>query len=238
MPTLLSIETATHTCSVALHREGSLLGIQEMHLEKSHSSLLHVMIDQLLKYGEVRQEALEGVAVSMGPGSYTGLRIGASAAKGLCYALDIPLIGVNTLEAMAYGVDQTNVHGAWLCPMIDARRMEVFCRLQKSRSTGGYLTDDRPEELLPTQARVIDQHSFQEFLAQHEIWFFGNGSDKCRKVLEAAPNARFITGVEPSARWIGELATKKFQRSEFEDVAYSVPLYGKAFYTTQPRQKS
>ena len=233
MTIILSIETATRTCSVALHREGALLGLQEVHLEKSHSSLLHVMIDNLLEYTEVERSELRGIAISMGPGSYTGLRIGASAAKGLCYALDIPLVGVDTLEAMAYGVEQNNPHGAWLCPMIDARRMEVFCRLQTSGQP-----DSHPEELLPTQALVVDQNSFQEFLSQHEVWFFGNGSDKCHELLRPSPNARFITGVEPSARWVGEVATEKFQCQVFEDIAYSVPRYGKAFYTTQPRSKS
>jgi tRNA threonylcarbamoyladenosine biosynthesis protein TsaB len=163
----------------------------------------------------------------MGPGSYTGLRIGAAAAKGWCYALDIPLIGVDTLRAMAYGVNQGNPHGAWLCPMIDARRMEVFCRLE----------DAQGNELLPTQALVIDQESLQEQLAQHEVWFFGDGSNKCAPVLDTSPNAHFLPGVQPSAHWVGALAQVKFAQQKFEDVAYSVPHYGKAFYTTQPRKK-
>ena len=227
MPTVLSIETATPTCSVALHRDGTLLGLQEVHLEKSHSSLLHLMVDHLLDYAEVTREALSAVAVSMGPGSYTGLRIGAAAAKGWCYALDIPLIGIDTLQAMAHGVNQGNPPGAWLCPMIDARRMEVFCRLEDA---GG-------DELQPTQALVVDQESFQEQLAQHEVWFFGDGSDKCASLLGTSPQAHFLPGVRPSARWVGELAQARFERQEFEDLAYSVPHYGKAFYTTQPRKK-
>lgn len=228
MPTILSIETATITCSVALHRDGVLLGLQEVHLEKSHSSLLHLLVDHLLDYADVTREELSAVAVSMGPGSYTGLRIGAAAAKGWCYALDIPLIGVDTLRAMAYGVKQGNPPGAWLCPMIDARRMEVFCRLE----------DAEGNERLPTQALVVDQQSFQEQLSQHEVWFFGDGSAKCAPVLGNSPNARFLAGVQPSARWVGELAQVKFDRQEFEDVAYSVPHYGKAFYTTQPRKRT
>lgn len=232
MPTILSIETATRTCSVALHRDGALLALQEVHLEKSHSSLLHVMIDSLLESAEVPRHELQGVAVSKGPGSYTGLRIGVSAAKGLCYALDIPLIGIDTLKAMAHGVDRHNVHGAWLCPMIDARRMEVFCRLQTSTTKGDV------QELLATQALVIDAESFQDFLAQREIWFFGNGSDKCHPVISTSPHARFIPGVYPSARWVGELALVAFQQQAFDDVAYFVPLYGKAFYTPPPRAKS
>lgn len=228
MPTLLSIETATPTCSVALHRAGTLLGLSEMHLEKSHSSLLHVMIDDLLAYAEVERSELAGIALSMGPGSYTGLRIGASAAKGLCYALDIPLVGVDTLAAMAYGVDQTNPPGAWLCPMIDARRMEVFCRMQEP---GG-------QEILPTQALIVEASAFREQLDQHAVYFFGNGSNKCREILSPSPNAHFVDGVTPSARWIGEMATRKFRQQDFEDVAYSVPRYGKAFRTTPPRPRS
>lgn len=228
MSIILSIETATPVCSVALHRAGTLLGLQEIHLEKSHSSLLHVLVDDLLNDTEVRREELSAVAVSMGPGSYTGLRIGAAAAKGWCYALDIPLIGVDTLQAMAYGVNRANPHKAWLCPMIDARRMEVFCRLE----------DAKGNELLPTQALVIDQQSFQKQLAQHQVWFFGNGSGKCVPVLEASPQAYFLAGVQPSARWVGELAQKKFAQQAFEDLAYSVPHYGKAFYTTQAREQT
>lgn len=227
MSTILSIETATRTCSVALHQEAVLIGLQEVHREKSHSSLLHVMIDDLLRYAEVERPELEAVALSLGPGSYTGLRIGASAAKGLCYALDVPLVGVNTLEAMAYGVNRCNPTGAWLCPMIDARRMEVFCCVQRPDG----------ETVLPTRALIVDEASFRDELSRHPLWFFGDGSAKCRKLLEASPNAHFITGVEPSARWVGELAAQKFQRQEFEDVAYSVPLYGKAFRATVPRKK-
>ncbi len=227
MPIILSVETATTTCSVALHRDGALLGLQEVHLEKSHSSLLHLLVDHLLDYADVTREELSAVAVSMGPGSYTGLRIGAAAAKGWCYALDVPLIGIDTLRAMAYGVNRGNPPGAWLCPMVDARRMEVFCRME----------DAEGNELLPTQALVVDQQSFQEQLAQHEVWFFGDGSDKCAPVLSASPPAHFLPGVQPSARWVGELAQVKFERQEFEDLAYSVPHYGKAFYTTQPRKK-
>lgn len=227
MPTILSVETATPTCSVALHRDGALVGLQEVHRDKSHSALLHLLVDHLLDYADVARDELSAVAVSMGPGSYTGLRIGAAAAKGWCYALDIPLIGVDTLRAMAYGANRANPHQAWLCPMIDARRMEVFCRLE----------DTEGNERLPTQALVIDQQSFHEQLAQHEVWFFGDGSDKCAPVLGNSPNAHFLFDVRPSARWVGELAQAKFGQGEFEDVAYSVPHYGKAFYTTQARKK-
>ena len=227
LTTILSIETATPTCSVALHQNERLLGLQEVHLEKSHSALLHVMIDHLLAYCEVEKSALSAVALSMGPGSYTGLRIGASAAKGICFALDVPLIAVNTLEAMAYGVRQSSYRSAWLCPMIDARRMEVFCLLQ----------DEDGQEQRPTQPLVIDENSFQEKLSQHKILFFGNGSDKCRAVLGDSPQAHFLAGVMPSAQWVGALALAKFNAQQFEDVAYFTPFYAKAFRTTAPKRK-
>ncbi len=225
---ILSIETATRTCSVALHQGGVLVGSQEMHRDKSHSALLHTMIDGLLRQAEVSRSELSGIALSMGPGSYTGLRIGASAAKGLCYALDIPLLGISTLTAMAHGMDQYNPNGAWLCPMIDARRMEVFCCVQRS---GG-------EELLAPQPVVVTAGTFEALLEQHELWFFGDGSDKCRSLLAGHPHARFVSGVVPLARWVGELAVEKFIQQDFEDVAYSVPHYGKAFRTTPPRKKA
>jgi tRNA threonylcarbamoyladenosine biosynthesis protein TsaB len=226
MSTILSIETATKTCSVALHQDGILLGLQEVHLNKSHSSLLHVMIDNLLQHCEVDRSQLDAVAVSVGPGSYTGLRIGVSTVKGIGYALDIPVIAVNTLEAMAYSMQRNNMADAWVCPMLDARRMEVYCLLQTKN--GETIWDTRP--------LVINKDSFQPELEQHAIVFFGNGSDKCRALLETHTNAFFVTDVYPSARWIGELAQTKFDRQEFEDLAYFVPFYLKEYRTTQPKK--
>ena len=223
---ILSVETATKTCSVALHHDGALLGLQEVHLDKSHSSLLHVMIDNLLQHCEVDCSQLDAVAVSVGPGSYTGLRIGVSTVKGIAYALDIPVIGVNTLEAMAYGMQRQNVRSTWVCPMLDARRMEVYCLLQDE--SGNTLWDTRP--------LILDEASFQPELAQHAIIFFGNGSDKCRPLLEAYSNAHLVEGVYPSARWVGELAQRKFDKQEFEDLAYFVPFYLKEYRTTQPKK--
>ncbi|MEM9829683.1 MAG: tRNA (adenosine(37)-N6)-threonylcarbamoyltransferase complex dimerization subunit type 1 TsaB [Bacteroidota bacterium] len=223
---ILSIETATKTCSVALHQDETLLGLQEVHLDKSHSSLLHVMIDKLLKYCEIERNQLDTVAVSVGPGSYTGLRIGVSAVKGIGYALDIPVIAINTLEAMARGMQGANLTKSWLCPMLDARRMEVYCLLQSE--TG--------ETIHRTRPLVIDQDSFASELEQYSITFFGNGSDKCREVLKH-PNAHFVPNVTPSARWIGELAHEKFERKEFEDLAYFVPFYLKEYRATQPKNK-
>ncbi|MGB3589186.1 MAG: tRNA (adenosine(37)-N6)-threonylcarbamoyltransferase complex dimerization subunit type 1 TsaB [Tunicatimonas sp.] len=224
---LLSIETATKTCSVALHRDETLLGLQEVHLDKSHSSLLHVMIDNLLQHCEVERNQLNAVAVSIGPGSYTGLRIGVSAVKGIGYALDIPVIAVNTLEAMAQGMKDSNLSESWLCPMLDARRMEVYCLLQ----------DETGTLIKETQPLIIDEQAFQVELDQHAIIFFGNGSNKCRDLLQHHPNAHFISGVQPSARPVGELAQYKYEQEEFEDLAYFVPFYLKEYRTTQPKNK-
>ncbi|MEO0331212.1 MAG: tRNA (adenosine(37)-N6)-threonylcarbamoyltransferase complex dimerization subunit type 1 TsaB [Bacteroidota bacterium] len=226
MSIILSIETATKTCSVALHRDKTLLGLQEVHLDKSHSSLLHLMIDNLLQYCEIERNQLDAVAVSVGPGSYTGLRIGVSTVKGIGYALDIPVIAINTLEAMARGMQNFNLGKKWLCPMLDARRMEVYCLLQSE--TGETIHSTRP--------LVINQDSFASELEQCPIAFFGNGSDKCCEVLNH-PNAYFVSHVTPSARWVGELAQEKYKRSKFEDLAYFVPFYLKEYRTTQPKNK-
>jgi len=227
MSIILSIETATKTCSVALHQDKTLLGLQEAHLDKSHSSLLHVMIDNLLQHCEVASDQLDAVAVSVGPGSYTGLRIGVSAVKGIGYALDIPVIAVNTLEAMARGVQKYNLSKSWLCPMLDARRMEVYCLLQDNIGT----------LVKETQPLIIDEKSFQAELDQHSIIFFGNGSNKCQPLLQHHSNANFIDGIQPSAHWIGELALEKYEKEEFEDLAYFVPFYLKKYRTTQPKNK-
>ena len=224
---LLSIETATKTCSVALHQAAELLGVQDVHLEKSHSGLLHVMISDLLRYCGVDKKELNAIAVSKGPGSYTGLRIGVSAAKGLCFALDIPLIGIETLHALAFGVRQYTTENFWLCPMIDARRMEVYCQM-RNHDMG---------LVLPTSAVVVDEHAFQDHLAKQKILFFGDGAAKCMPILGHSPNAQFLNNVQPSAAWVGALAVEKYVQKEFEDVAYFEPYYLKDFRTTQPKKK-
>ncbi len=226
MSLILSIETTTKTCSVALHQDKTLLGLQEVHLDKSHSSLLHLMIDNLLTYCEIERDQLDAVAVSVGPGSYTGLRIGVSTVKGISYALGIPVITINTLKAMARGMQDSNLAENWLCPMLDARRMEVYCLLQ----------NEMGEIIHPTQPVVIDQDSFASELEQHPITFFGNGSDKCHTVINHS-QAYFVPDITPSARWIGELAQEKFKQKEFEDLAYFTPFYLKEYRATQPNNK-
>lgn len=225
---ILSIETATKTCSVALHQEKTLVGVQEVHLEKSHSSLLHVMIADLLFQCGVDKKHLAAIAVSKGPGSYTGLRIGVSAAKGLCFALDIPLIAVETLEAMAWGVHQYTTENTWLCPMIDARRMEVYCQLWNKNV----------DLVMPTSAVIVDEEAFQKQLSKQPILFFGDGASKCIPILGSSPNARFLHHVHPSAAWVGALAVEKYAQKAFEDVAYFEPYYLKDFRIAQPKKKT
>lgn len=228
MALILSLETSTKTCSVALQQDEKLLALQEVHLEKSHSAILNAMIRDILDYCGADRRSLDAIAVSMGPGSYTGLRIGTSVAKGLCFALDIPLIAVNTLEAMAWGVNQYNLHQAMLCPMIDARRMEVYCLIR----------DASGELLMPTSAVVVEEDVFREYKEQGEMWIFGNGAEKSMPIIGQSCQVELIPGVQPSARGVGALAVQKFEQKAFEDVAYFVPLYLKEFRTTKPKKQS
>ncbi len=226
MSLILSIETSTTVCSVALSRDGELVATEKLFLEKSHANLLTVVIESLMNHTKLKFSELEAIAVSKGPGSYTGLRIGVSTAKGLCYSLDKPLIAINTLKAMAYEVNQFNVNGALLCPMIDARRMEVYTAL--------YDTDLNEEE--PTSAKILDNSSFDETLESTSVLFFGNGSDKFRELKSGNRKASFINGISPSASAVGKLAHQSFLNNEFEDVAYFEPYYLKDFVATTPKK--
>jgi tRNA threonylcarbamoyladenosine biosynthesis protein TsaB len=219
MALIVSIETATKVCSVALHAEAQLIATQTLHVEKSHAESLLCTIEHLLAISPYTKKDLSAVAVSSGPGSYTGLRIGASTAKGLCYALEIPLIAVNTLEAMAHGMRPYNTAQALLCPMLDARRMEVYC----------LLADSKGHTLTPTYPQVIDQHSFQIWLSDYSILFFGDGAEKCKPLLAHHSRAMFIDHIYPKAHHVGILACAKFQQAIFEDLAYFTPLYLKPF---------
>jgi tRNA threonylcarbamoyladenosine biosynthesis protein TsaB len=165
MALLLSLETSTKICSVAVHFNSDLISSTELHIEQSHASRLAPLIEATLKVAGVERSQLNAVVVSSGPGSYTGLRIGVSTAKGLCYALRIPLIAVNTLDLMAYEVSRLNNTNTLLCPMIDARRMEVYCKV----------TDNDLKEVLPVEARVIDENTFKDILQSNQIYFFGDG---------------------------------------------------------------
>ncbi|MGB0523251.1 MAG: tRNA (adenosine(37)-N6)-threonylcarbamoyltransferase complex dimerization subunit type 1 TsaB [Flammeovirgaceae bacterium] len=224
---ILSIETATTVGSVALHQEGKLVGSYELHLERSHASAITQLIEHLLKISDVRMTDIQAIAISKGPGSYTGLRIGTSTAKGLCFGLDIPLIAVNTLQAMAKSVSKFYQHQAvLLCPMIDARRMEVYT---------AYFTPDMGS-VKETHAKIINENSFKAELSERQVVLFGNGAPKCAAVLQH-PQLHLIEGVSPQAREIGEIASQKFMQQEFEDLAYFEPFYLKDFVAGKPKNK-
>jgi tRNA threonylcarbamoyladenosine biosynthesis protein TsaB len=223
---ILSIETATTVCSVAVHGNGQLLAIREDNNRHSHSAHITTFVDEVVKEAGIALQQLNAVAVGKGPGSYTGLRIGVSTAKGLCYALDKPLIGINTLEGMAHhpAVLPYKNNNTLLCPMIDARRMEVFCAL--FNHNGQWEQE--------TKALIIDADSFSQQLQNNTVVFFGDGAHKCKELI-THPNAVFIDDVSPSASSIGALAFEAFKHNRFENVAYFEPFYLKEFVTTTPR---
>ena len=219
MALILSLETSTNVCSVALHQNGNLLGSTEILIQKSHSQILTIICQNIVEHCGFILKDVDAFAVSAGPGSYTGLRIGVSTAKGFCYSLDKPLISVNTLDAMAFAVNEVNYRKALLCPMIDARRMEVYTSL----------VDSSGVVLKPTFAAVIDESFLKEELSAKEILFFGNGAAKCRNILGWSENAVFLDNILPSAKTVGQIAEKNFNRSDFEDVIYFEPFYLKEF---------
>lgn len=227
MPRILCIETATKICSVALsHANGKLLGLAEDNSGFAHAEKLTVMIDELLKKHKIEFRQLDAVAVSCGPGSYTGLRIGMSAAKGFCYALNIPLITSSTLKIMAAGAlqlpDVQNLllqKNVLLCPMLDARRMEVYCAFY----------DNELKEVRPPSADVIDANSYSEELKERKLLFFGEGAAKCKPVLAPRTNTYFFDAFEVSATNMVFLAHAAFKEKQFADTAYCEPFYLKDF---------
>ena len=225
MTHLLSIETSTAVCSVAAHGDGNLLAFAEVHREQSHATKLAGLIRDVAYSADVKMEDIQGVVVSAGPGSYTGLRIGTSTAKGLCYSLSIPLLSIGTLDLLAAQIGEFNLTRAWLCPMIDARRMEVYC----------LLADADQNIIQPVEARIIDESSFAKELETTPIIFFGDGASKCREVIRH-PNALFIDGVTPSASHLGRLGWRKYQEEAVEDLAQFEPFYLKEFRVKKPAQ--
>ena len=226
MALILSIETSTTVCSVAIHEDGKIKASSTNYIDKSNSTVLIPTIDTLISRSGYDKTNLSAVALSKGPGSYTGLRIGTSTAKGLCFALDIPLIAVGTLEGLARQAAPFLDLDVRLCPMLDARRMEVYtCILDNDLSV---VKDVHPA--------IIDDTSFKKELDGGKVAFFGNGANKCREAITHR-NAIFIEDVEPSAEEIGYLAYTKFQKSTFEDVAYFEPFYLKEFRATVPKAR-
>jgi len=221
---ILSIETATTNCSVSLSKDGETLLLKEDNSNNySHAERLHVFIDETLREANIERSELEAIAVSKGPGSYTGLRIGVSAAKGLCCALDIPLISVSTLEALAY---QVNVDNGVIVPMLDARRMEVYSAIYSSNL----------KQVRDIEAQILDESSFTQELSKGKVYFIGNGVEKTKALLKHE-NAFFIEGKLPSANQMSALAYLKYKKSDTEDVAYFEPYYLKDFVALKPKPK-
>ncbi len=230
MAKLLFLETATQVCSVALADGDQLLTLKESETANSHSSLLTTFIDEVISEAGMELNDLDAIVVSKGPGSYTGLRIGVSSAKGLCYSLEKPLIAVNTLQSLAAGMKnkmKPEADNVLFCPMIDARRMEVY--------TAFYDAEDK--EIQKTSAQIIDENSFADLLKTHQIYFGGDGAEKCKSSLSQNENATFIDDFRISAKDMIEIATTKFEQKQFEDVAYFEPYYLKDFIAGLPKVK-
>lgn len=228
MSCILNIDTSTNVCSVAVSQDGACIFDKEDHSGPNHAERLGAFVDEALSFIDNHATPLDAVAVSCGPGSYTGLRIGVSMAKGICYGRDVKLLAVPTLELLCVPVllrEMVTDDGALLCPMLDARRMEVYAQLF-TRSL---------REVRPIQADVVDADTYREYLDKHPVYFFGNGAMKCKEVIDH-PNAHFIEGIEALAKNMLPLAERRMAREEFEDVAYFVPFYLKDFVAKQPRK--
>ena len=228
MSCILHIETSTDVCSVAVSQDGACVFEREDHSGPNHSVKSGVFIDEALSYIDSQLMHLDAVAVSQGPGSYTGLRIGVSTAKGICYGRDARLIAVPTLQLLCVPVllrEMVKEENALLCPMIDARRMEVYAALY----------DRALHEIRPVGSDVVDGETYKQYLDERPVYFFGNGAAKCIDSIHH-PNARLIEGIEPLARWMFPLAERRFFDQQFKDVAYFVPFYLKDFVAKQPKK--
>ncbi len=233
MANILCLDTATAVCSVALGRNGELWQLRESHVPNAHSSLIISFIEEVVTAAGMRLPMLDAVAVGRGPGSYTGLRIGVSTAKGLCFALDKPIIAVDTLQSLANAMasdyrKKGRISGDMLfCPLIDARRMEVYSALY----------DQHNELIREIRAEIITEGSFGEYLTDHHIVFIGDGAAKCRPLLQHHPNAVFPESFLSSASHLIPLAESAFRENRFVDVAYFEPFYLKEFIPGKPRVK-
>ncbi len=227
MPCILHIETSTDVCSVAVSQDGQCIFSKEDRKGPSHAVVLGLFVQEALSFADSHAISVDAVAVSCGPGSYTGLRIGVSTAKGVCYGRDLPLIAVPTLRLLCVPVllQQELPDDALLCPMLDARRMEVYAAVY----------DRALNPLRDTAADIVDEHSYEEFLDRHPVYFFGNGAAKCKSSL-THPNARFIDDVVPLAQWMFPLADRDLNNRNFQDVAYFEPFYLKEFVASKPKK--
>lgn len=230
MANILNIDTSTDVCSVALTSEGGVLQHFEDYKGQNHAQVLSSFIEKSIKEASSRGIKLDAAAVSIGPGSYTGLRIGLSEAKGLCFGLDIPLIGINTLQLLTVSVMFSNMNAddedCLFVPMIDARRMEVF--------TGVY--DLALNEIMKPQAKILDPESFNDLLTENKkLIFFGNGAKKATELIKH-PNIKYIPEIKPLATDMLALSERAFRTNDFLDLAYSTPQYLKDFQATTPKK--
>lgn len=228
MSCILSIETSTDVCSVAVSQDGTCIFEKEDSSGPNHAVKLGVFVDEALSFIDSHLIPLDAVAVSCGPGSYTGLRIGVSMAKGICCGRSVKLLSVPTLHLLCVPVllrEQIQEENALLCPMLDARRMEVYAQL----------FDRALNEVRPIQADVVDADTYKSYLDERPVYFFGNGAEKCIEVINH-PNAHLIKNVEPLAKNMFPLAEKRMMNEQFEDVAYFVPFYLKDFVAKTPKK--
>lgn len=228
MSCILSIETSTDVCSVAVSQDGTCIFEKEDSSGPNHAVKLGVFVDEALSFIDSHLIPLDAVAVSCGPGSYTGLRIGVSMAKGICYGRSVKLLSVPTLHLLCVPVllrEQIQEENALLCPMLDARRMEVYAQL----------FDRALNEIRPIQADVVDADTYKSYLDERPVYFFGNGAEKCIEVINH-PNAHLIKNVESLAKYMFPLAEKRMMNEQFEDVAYFVPFYLKDFVAKTPKK--
>ena len=227
MSTILNIETSTDVCSVAVSEDSQVIFHQEDHSGPNHAERLGTMVDEALSFTDNHAIPFDAVAVSCGPGSYTGLRIGVSMAKGICYGRDLKLIAVPTLELLCVPIllREISEEDALLCPMLDARRMEVYAGIY----------DRGLRAVREIRADIVDENTYKEYLDEHPVYFFGNGAKKCISTINH-PNAHLIDRIEPLAKWMQPLAEKRYLNEQFEDVAYFVPYYLKDFVAKLPKK--
>lgn len=225
MGIILNIETATKNCSVSIADKGNILAIKELNNGNySHAEVLHPFIADILKEAQLSSKDIDAVAVSKGPGSYTGLRIGVSAAKGLCFAFDKPLISVDTLTALAHA---TNSSDGYIVPMIDARRMEVYASVYDANYT----------QVREIKAEIITEASYQDYLKLGTVTFLGDGAMKCKEVI-THENAVFLSDYFPSSKEMASLSYEKYDKNDIEDVAYFEPFYLKDFIVIPEKKKN
>lgn len=224
MSYILNIETSTKNCSVSIAKDGKLIALKELNTGNySHAEMLHPFIADCMEESNLTFDQLDAIAVGKGPGSYTGLRIGVSAAKGLCFSNDLPLISINSLEILAYSCETSS---DYMVPMIDARRMEVYCAVFNANK----------EPIAETEAKIIEEGSFQSYLQKGSVTFLGDGAEKCKSIL-THENAHFVDGHYPSAKDMTHLTYDKFKKNDVENVAYFEPFYLKDFVVTKEKKK-